>query len=101
MEMSGIDRVAGRRMVLTGGASQLQGVRELAALILEKQVRMGRPLRISGLAESTAGPAFATCSGLLRYAVEKGAGGDAQSYHVPDGAVGRFGRIGQWLRESF
>ncbi len=101
MEMSGIDRVAGRRMVLTGGASQLQGVRELAALILEKQVRMGRPLRISGLAESTAGPAFATCSGLLRYAVEKGAGGDAQSYHVPDGAVGRFGRIGQWLRENF
>ncbi len=101
LEMSGIDRVAGRRLVLTGGASQLQGVRELAALILEKQVRMGRSLRISGLAESTAGPAFATCSGLLRYAVEKGAGGDAQSYHVPDGVAGRFGRLGQWLRENF
>jgi cell division protein FtsA len=73
----------------------------VAALILEKQVRMGRPLRISGLAESTSGPAFATCAGLLRYAVEKGGGGDPQTHHVPDGAISRFGRLGHWLRENF
>src|SRR5271157_4574212 len=69
LESSGVDRTAGRRVVLTGGASQLQGVRELAALVLDKQVRMGRPLRIGGLADSTAGPAFATCAGLLQYAL--------------------------------
>src|SRR3546814_2653597 len=45
LEASGFDKVAGRRVVLTGGGSQLQGVRELAQLILDKQVRMGRPLR--------------------------------------------------------
>lgn len=99
LEISGMDRVAGRRLVLTGGASQLRGVRDLATLILEKQVRMGKPLRISGLAESTSGPAFATCAGLLRYAVEKG--GDGQTLHIPDGATDRFGRLRQWLRENF
>src|SRR3546814_9921305 len=44
LEASGFDKVAGRRVVLTGGGSQLQGVRALAQLILDKQVRMGRPL---------------------------------------------------------
>ena len=56
--------------MLTGGASQLSGVRELSALVLDKQVRMGRPLRIHGLADATNGPAFATASGLLSYALE-------------------------------
>jgi len=62
LEMSGFDKIAGRRIVLTGGASQLAGVRELAQLVLDKQVRMGRPIRISGLAEATGGPAFAVAA---------------------------------------
>src|SRR5262249_59131191 len=56
LEMSGFDKIAGRRIVLTGGASQLTGVRELAQLVLDKQVRMGRPIRLAGLAEATGGP---------------------------------------------
>ena len=58
LEASGFDKIAGRRVVLTGGACQLHGVRELAGLILDKQVRIGRPQRIKGLAEATHGPAF-------------------------------------------
>jgi cell division protein FtsA len=67
LEHGGYGKIAGRRVVLTGGASQLSGVRELAALVLDKQVRMGRPIRIGGLAEATGGPAFATAVGLLAY----------------------------------
>jgi len=48
LENSGFDKIAGRRVVLTGGASQLGGVRELAGLVLDKQIRMGRPIRIGG-----------------------------------------------------
>lgn len=101
LETSGIHGLAGRRLVLTGGASQLQGVRELAALILEKQVRPGRPLRINGLPEATSGPAFTACAGMLRYAA------DTPSTTVetaPEAAViahGRLGRLGQWIRENF
>ena len=99
LELANMDRFGGRRLVLTGGASQLQGVRELASLILEKQVRMGRPMRISGLPEATSGPAFSTGTGLLRYAVEKHSDSREHAESMPPG--GPFDRIGQWLRENF
>ncbi|HLJ64403.1 MAG TPA: cell division protein FtsA, partial [Stellaceae bacterium] len=43
LESSGFDKIAGKRVVLTGGACQLPGTRELAGLILDKQIRIGRP----------------------------------------------------------
>ena len=101
LEASGFDKIAGRRTVLTGGACQLPGMTELAGLILDKQVRIGRPGRIAGLAESTAGPAFATCAGLLNYAVTAER---TEPIVVPvqtgepDGLIGRFGH---WIREHF
>jgi cell division protein FtsA len=101
LEISGADRVSGRRLVLTGGASQLHGVPELAGLVLEKQVRIGRPLRISGLAEATSGPAFSTCAGLLRYGVEKYAGIIEDAPANENAPASRISRIGQWLKESF
>ena len=100
LEASGADRLAGRRVVLTGGASQLQGVRELATLILDKQVRMGRPLRIGGLADSTGGPAFATCAGVLQYAVTRYAGPSNRARRPQDDANGVLGRFGLWLRDN-
>src|SRR3954449_3662174 len=71
LEASGFDKVAGRRVVLTGGACQLHGAREFAGLILDKQVRIGRPQRVAGLAEATNGPAFATTAGLLHFALSE------------------------------
>ncbi len=62
---SGYDVAAGRRLVLTGGASQLAGARELAARVLNKQVRVGRPRPQAGLPASSAGPDYATAIGLL------------------------------------
>ena len=97
LEASGFDRVAGRRVVLTGGASQLQGVRELAALVLGKQVRMGRPVGMLGLAEATSGPAFATCAGLLAFAAQE----TSRTRVVPhdqNASAGMLGRVGNWLR---
>jgi cell division protein FtsA len=76
LEGSGLARAAGTRVVLTGGASQLSGAREMAARILERTVRTGRPSRESGwagsiavrdLPDSAAGPAFATAVGLLAW----------------------------------
>ena len=62
---SGFDIAAGRRAVLTGGACQLAGTRELAARTLNKQVRIGRPAAFPGLAAASAGPDYATAIGLL------------------------------------
>jgi cell division protein FtsA len=91
------------RVVLTGGASQLTGLAGLAAQLLRRQVRIGRPLGISGLPEQAKGPAFAAATGLLIY---------PQSAHLEHfeprgtrhkttGNGGYIARVGRWLRESF
>jgi cell division protein FtsA len=51
--------------VLTGGACQLAGTRELASRILNKQVRIGRPQSFPGLPSVLSGPESATAIGLL------------------------------------
>jgi cell division protein FtsA len=65
LRTSGFDVAAGRRAVLTGGACQLAGVRELASRVLNKQVRIGRPQSFPGLPAASAGPDYATAVGLL------------------------------------
>jgi cell division protein FtsA len=101
LEMSGFDKIAGRRIVLTGGASQLAGVRELAQLVLDKQVRMGRPIRLAGLAEATGGPAFAVGAGLIAYARRASADEMRPARSQPDSGNGLFGRLGSWFKENF
>jgi len=65
LKASGYDVAAGRRLVLTGGACQLAGARELAGRVLNKQVRVGRPRSLTGLPSSSAGPDYATAIGLV------------------------------------
>ncbi|HTZ37562.1 MAG TPA: cell division protein FtsA [Stellaceae bacterium] len=98
LEAGGSDKIAGRRVVLTGGACQLHGVKELAGLILDKQVRLGRPLRVKGLAESTHGPAFSAAAGLLHFATSERA---ERPRPVRAAARGLFGQMSGWIREYF
>ena len=100
LEASGFDKVAGRRVVLTGGACQLHGTREFAGLILDKQVRIGRPLRVDGLAEATGGPAFSAAVGLLHFAMSERAEAPRAGRAPAAPPNGIFGRLGNWLREN-
>ena len=100
LEASGFDKLAGRQVVLTGGASQLPGTRELAGMILDKQVRVGRPARVAGLAEATSGPAFATTVGLLRFAASERAESRGRDFNPSDVPKTMLGRIADWLREN-
>jgi cell division protein FtsA len=65
LRASGFDVAAGRRAVLTGGACQLAGTRELAGRMLNKQVRIGRPQSFPGLPAASVSPDYATAVGLL------------------------------------
>lgn len=98
LETTGFFKETGRRVVLTGGGSQLQGVRELAQLVLDKQVRLGRPTDIAGLSDAVGGPAFATAAGLLTYAAQStgdlALAGEAEASPM----TGLWGRIEGWLR---
>ena len=101
LEATGFDKVAGRRVVLTGGACQLPGVPELAAMVLDKQVRVGRPRAVEGLAEAVSGPAFSTCAGLLGIGAHTVADTTNRAYRPMEVPNGRLSRLGQWLREYF
>lgn len=99
LDASGVGKLAGRRVVLTGGAAQLPGIGELAALVLDKRVRIGRPIRVRGLAEATSGPCYTTCAGLLTYALA--ADISRQRGGREERSEGLFGRLGLWIKEHF
>jgi cell division protein FtsA len=98
LEHSGFDRIGGRRVVLTGGASQMQGTRELAQLILDKQVRLGKPLALAGLSDNQLSPAFSTAIGLLFY--QNQPNNEFRVISAGEGSKSLFSRIGEWFREN-
>lgn len=88
----------GARIVLTGGASQITGVRELATDILKRPVRLGRPHAVRGLPEHAQQAGFAATLGLLAW----GAGDGRPPLDIPDGPESRSGlfqRLVRWLRD--
>jgi len=90
-------------VILTGGASQLAGLPDLAGRILDRPVRLGRPLGIAGLPDAGKGAAFAAAAGLLVYpqaAHLEHFEARGQRY-LMNGTGGYLARVGQWLRESF
>lgn len=98
LEQAGLTQEMGRRVVLTGGASQLVGVRELAGRVLERQVRLGRPHLVRGLPETASGPAFAAPLGLLAWAAGEGRP-LLDLLPATERSGGLFRRFVDWLRD--
>jgi cell division protein FtsA len=68
LDEAGYKNTASHRVVLTGGASQLPGMREVASMVLDKQVRIGRPRNIENIPQVLHSPTFSTALGLLLFA---------------------------------
>ncbi len=91
------------RVVLTGGASQLQGVADLAAQMLGRTVRLGAPSALAGMPDVGKGPGFSVAAGLLACAAEPD-----RTYAMPQQAreaidrsqLSYAKRVGRWLVES-
>jgi cell division protein FtsA len=64
---SGYQDVLSGGYVITGGATLLEGMPELAEFILEMPVKRGLPQAIGGLRDVVNSPKFATGVGLLKY----------------------------------
>lgn len=103
LKKAGHDLPGGSRVVLTGGASQMTGIREMAGPLLDAQVRIGAPHQIAGLPEVARSPGFAVATGMLLYALRPD-----RHYAIPrtlqgntiDGG-GYIRRVGRWIAESF
>jgi len=88
-----IDKIAAVRplgggIILTGGASQLLGVSELAAHIFNLPVRVGTPLPVGGLVPEYRNPAYATAVGLVLEGYDR----EQKTMVKPDGEVRESGR---------
>ena len=98
----------GAGIVLTGGASQLAGVREVAVRVFDRPVRLGRPRRVPHLADAVTGPAFCAAAGILhraafgpREAVSAKALAAVKAPRAPvDPKAGPVTKVAAWLRDN-
>ena len=96
-------RAATSRVVLTGGASQLMGLRELATVILGVPVRLGKPVGFTNLPDRASNAGFAAMTGALVYAARPD-----RHFAIPEESVAYFERakmgyarrVGQWLADA-
>ncbi len=65
----GLKDVSNHRVVLTGGTSNLSGIRDVAALILNKQVRLGVPRNIPNIPTYLYDPKYSTVLGMILFAI--------------------------------
>ena len=105
---AGVDGYAGRQIVLTGGAAQLSGLRELTELMFNKRVRIGTPHGIFGLSDALDAPDYAVATGLLRHvfeseheAIQGPPDLSGQKYRKSRYQGGPLARSVQWLRDNF
>ncbi|MFC5585638.1 cell division protein FtsA [Nitratireductor kimnyeongensis] len=106
LNRSGYGGLVGRRVVLTGGASQLVGLPEATRRLFGRNVRLGRPLGVAGLPEAAKGAAFSASVGLLIYPQvaefeNRGRSGKSGIFTRATGTGGRFQRVSQWLKSNF
>lgn len=70
LRQSGFMSHLGSGVVLTGGASQLEGLVEMGEFLLDIPVRRGLPGRVGGLIEVVKSPAQAAAVGLLLFGLK-------------------------------
>lgn len=66
---SGYDGLLPAGLILTGGSSQLPGLRSLASNVLNLPVRIAKPENLLGLTDQLNSPAYSTSVGLLYWAM--------------------------------
>ena len=101
LRRSGFEDLVAAGIVLTGGASNVNGAIELAEMCFEMPVRHGCAQQISGLAEATTNSSLATSVGLLLHGFQQQYEG---GYNVPvlnDSTNGMWLRMKKWFHGNF
>ena len=92
-------------VVITGGATLLDGMPEHAESIVELPVRRGAPTGIGGLIDVVRSPSFATGVGLVKYGAQRLRGLPDYDEAIEHTEVrvrnGLGSRLGAWFREVF
>ena len=93
--------IIGAGIVVTGGASMMEGVVELTEEVFGMPAKLGIPSNLSGLADTVSNPQFATGVGLILYGLD-----NMDLAHIHDGEGlslfdNIFDRMKNWFKEFF
>lgn len=97
----GLKNTASHRIVLTGGCSQLPGIRDVASLVLDKQVRLGIPRNIPNIPKDLYNPTFSTALGMLLFAINYNERKPNKIISHSGADIGGFSKIISWIKQNF
>jgi cell division protein FtsA len=100
LRRSGFQDLVAGGIVLTGGASLVEGVLELAESVFQMPVRLGLPQHVRGLKDVLQSPMYATGVGLLLYGLERRHEGKGDII-IGDGVKGLWSRMRSWFQGNF
>ena len=101
LRRSGFEDLIAAGIVLTGGASKVNGAIELAEMCFEMPVRHGCAQQMPGLAEATTNPSLATGVGLLLHGFQQQYEGGYNAVVLNDGSNTMWLRMKQWFNGNF
>ncbi|MCX6353872.1 MAG: cell division protein FtsA [Candidatus Aureabacteria bacterium] len=98
VERTGLRKLLGAGVVVTGGACLLEGTVDLAERIFGLPVRLGTPVGVSGITEVLDSPIYATGTGLAQYGYRSRREGRVSRFRRR-GRIGRVvDRVLEWFR---
>lgn len=95
LRRSGFEDLIPAGIVITGGASKVKHIVDLAEKVFEMPVRVGMPENISGIEEVLKNPSCSTAVGLLLYGLKQGDEEHEKARHSSDSL---FSRMKNWLK---
>jgi cell division protein FtsA len=100
LRRSGLEDVISAGIVLTGGASKINGAQELAERVFKAPVRIGKPQNVTGLPDIIHNPIYATGVGLLVYAHKQRGNQREAVIHQPS-VKSLWSRMKSWFQGNF
>lgn len=99
IDKSGLANMLTAGVVLTGGASQMEGVEMLAESVFELPARRGSPQNIAGLSDFVSSPEFSTSAGIIAYSL---LGNQEVMYSGRDSTFKKsYKKVSNWIVEHF
>jgi cell division protein FtsA len=102
LRQSGFEDLISAGIVLTGGASNIEGAIDMAEMIFQAPVRLGLPQNVKGLMDVCEDPSYATGMGLLLHGLKRSK--DGRNYSSEAGIVSApslWKRMKSWFAGNF
>lgn len=101
LEVSGYKEQMAAGLVLTGGASIMEGMPEMAEAVFNMPVRRGGPRNVGGIVDLVKSPEYSAAVGLVHLAARDYKSG-AKRPSRGRGSFGKsLGRVKEWLKDFF